>query len=879
VKVNLNPMLSQEIRRNFLNYFKTKGHTIVPSSSVIPHDDPTILFTNAGMNQFKDVFLGNTQRDYKKAVTAQKCLRVGGKHNDLDNVGHTASHLTFFEMIGNFSFGDYFKEEAIAFAWEVTTQIFQFDPSRVWISVFEKDDEAYELWKKHLPEKQIVRMGEKDNFWSMGDTGPCGPSSELYFDKGEKYGSGSSPATDSTGKRFLEFWNLVFMEFNRDANGKLSPLPNRSIDTGAGLERVISLKLEVDNVFHTDILRHLIGKIESVTGEKYVATDAQMAPAFHVIADHIRSLTFAIADGAQPSNIERGYVLRKLIRRAVRYGRTLLGVEKPFLSQVLPALVETMGSDYPEIVTAQERITEILHLEEENFLRTLKRGGNILSTIVEEALKSPQKQISGADAFKLKDTYGFPLEEILLIAKDSNLAVNIDAYQILEEKAKELSRSSREVAGQEAEQNLYVEFVNKHSPSEFAGYHDTSLESDLIGIVSEGRFVEQLSEGQKGLVILQKTPFYPEQGGQVGDCGEIFNQTSRMKVSDCQRPYPGVITHQVKVENGTFAVGDHVTAAIDEPRRRQIAAHHTATHLLHYALHAVLGEHIRQAGSLVNAERLRFDFNHHKAVSAEEIQNLEDLINEKIRENQTVTTYELPYQEVQKLPEIRQFFGEKYGAKVRVVDIDYSKELCGGTHTAHVGMLGYFRITKESSIAAGVRRIEACCGRAAELYVRHEEEQFQEAAALAKTQPAKLKEKIGQLTEETAQLKQQVKELKSEQLKQLAEQLASQAEDSLLTAIVNVESSDLNELMEMVLKKMGSGVVALCIKLQERVQLGIRVSPDRVQKGLSAGALIKQLAPLIGGSGGGRAEMAQAGGKNPEGIQEAFNQIKHLTQL
>jgi len=866
-------MLSQEIRRNFLNYFKSKGHAVVPSSPVVPHEDPTLLFTNAGMNQFKDVFLGLSKRDYSRAATSQKCIRVGGKHNDLDNVGHTSRHLTFFEMLGNFSFGDYFKKEAIDLAWEVTGQVFQFDPAYLWITVFEQDDEAFELWKRYMPENRIIRMGEKDNFWAMGDTGPCGPCSELYFDKGKKYGPATSPLNDATGERYLEFWNLVFMQFNRDSSGKMTPLPNQSIDTGSGLERVISLKMGVDNVFHTDILRHLIGQIESVTGKKYVA-DSPLAPAFHVIADHIRSLTFAIADGAQPSNIERGYVLRKLIRRAVRYGRTQLGIEGTFLANVLPALVETMGSDYREIVTAEERIAEILTLEEEGFLRTLKRGGNILSTIVEQAMKSPQKQISGADAFKLKDTYGFPLEEILLIAKDSNLQVNIDAYQLLEEKAKEISRSSRVVQGQEAEESLYAEFVKKHPPCDFVGYTEMTAESEIVGIVKDGQFVDTFAD--EGLVILKKTPFYAEMGGQIGDTGEIFTQTARMKVVDCKSPFPGVIVHKAIVQNGSFKIGDRVTAAIDQVRRRQIAAHHTATHLLHYALHQILGSHIRQAGSLVDADRLRFDFNHHKAVSHEEIQQIEDLVNEKIREDQGVSTYELPYQEVQQHPEIKQFFGEKYGARVRVVDINYSKELCGGTHAFHIGNLGYFRITKESSIAAGVRRIEACCGKAAEVFVRGEEAMFHEAAALAKTVPAKLGERIGQLIEESAALKERLKMLKNEQFKILSEKLVDKAENSILTSIVDIDPADLNDLTAEILRLMPSGIIALAVKMPDRVQIAIRVSPDLVKKGKNAGAIAKQISDKIDGKGGGSGEFAQVGGKNPSGIEDAFNSIKEI---
>ncbi len=869
-------MLSQEFRRKFLSYFKDNGHTIVPSSSVVPHDDPTLLFNNAGMNQFKDVFLGTTKRDYKRATTAQKCIRVGGKHNDLDNVGHTSRHLTFFEMLGNFSFGDYFKKESIAFSWEVTTEIFQFDPKHLWVTVLESDDEAFELWQKHVSVDRIVRMDEKENFWAMGDTGPCGPCSELYYDKGDKYGSAPSPLEDASGERYLEFWNLVFMQNNRDHSGKTSPLPNQSVDTGAGLERVISLKLGVDNVFHTDILRHLIEQIEKVTGRKYDPNHAEIAPAFHVIADHVRSLAFAIADGAQPSNIERGYVLRKLVRRAVRYGKTLLGVEDPFLANILPALVETMGEDYSEIATAKDRIAEILTLEEEGFIRTLKRGGNILSTIVEQAIESPQKQISGEAAFKLKDTYGFPLEEILLIAKDSNLQVNIDAYQLLEEKAKELSRSARSVQGQEAEENLYADFVKQHGISSFVGYSEMKIETEIVAIVQQGEFVESLSEGSEGLIILKKTPFYAEKGGQVTDVGVISNTNARLRVSHCQSPYPDVIVHRGKLELGFLNVGDKVTAAIDAPRRLKIAAHHTATHLLHWALHQVLGEHIRQAGSLVDADRLRFDFNHHKPLSEEDLQAIEDLVNEKIRENQSVNTHEISFQEAQNQPEIKQFFGEKYGSHVRVVDINYSKELCGGTHVYHVGMLGYFRITKESSIAAGVRRIEASCGKAAEEFVRKEEGLLAHSATLLKTQPAKLSEKISQLLDETTELKIQLRSLKRIQLTQVSEELVQKVENSVLAQIVTVDPEDLGELADILIQKVKSGVIALGLKLPQRVQLVIRVSPDFVKRGVAAGALIKQVSSLIGGGGGGKPDAAQAGGKNPDGIEEALTTIKQL---
>ncbi|MBS0607485.1 MAG: alanine--tRNA ligase, partial [Verrucomicrobia bacterium] len=554
-------MLSQEIRRNFLKYFKDNGHSIVASSPVVPHDDPTLLFINAGMNQFKDVFLGKSQRDYKRAATAQKCIRVGGKHNDLDNVGHTSRHLTFFEMLGNFSFGDYFKEQAIHFAWELTHKVFQFDADKIWITIFQDDEEAFELWKKIVPEKRIVRMGEKDNFWAMGDTGPCGPCSELYYDRGDKYGNAPSPKDDPTGERYLEFWNLVFMQFNRDASGKFQNLPKQSIDTGSGLERVVSLKMGVDTLFATDTFQELIAQVEQVSGKKYNAADPHLAPAFHVIADHIRSLSFAIADGAQPSNIERGYILRKLLRRAVRYGR-MLGMQEPFLAKILPRLVDMMGPDYRELTASQNRIAEILTAEEEAFIRTLKRGGNILNAIIEQAQKSPLKQITGEEAFKLKDTYGFPLEEILLIAKDTSLQVNIDAYQILEEKAKEKSRSAQTVHLQEVEENLFKDYVAKHGSSTFLGYESILSEGTIMGIVADGKFVDKLVEGQEGMIILDRTPFYAEMGGQIADQGTLSHHKALFHVSTCHAPYPGVIAHIGKLEKGLMIIGEPVTAKV-----------------------------------------------------------------------------------------------------------------------------------------------------------------------------------------------------------------------------------------------------------------------------------------------------------------------------
>lgn len=862
-------MLSQEIRRAFLHYFKSQGHTIVPSSPVVPHDDPTLLFINAGMNQFKDVFLGKSKRDYTRATTTQKCIRVGGKHNDLDNVGHTSRHLTFFEMLGNFSFGDYFKKEAIGYAWDVTCHVFGFDPEKVWVSVYKDDDEAYALWEKHLPAKRIVRFGEKENFWAMGDTGPCGPCSELLYDRGEKYGPAQNPKEDLSGERYLEFWNLVFMQFSRDASGKMDPLPKQSIDTGSGLERVVSLKMGVDTVFQTDILRGLIAQVEQISGKKYEGE----AP-FHVIADHIRSLSFAIADGVQPSNTDRGYVLRKILRRAVRYGR-ILGLHKPFLADVLPKLVSLMGDDFSELKNAQGRIAEILTLEEESFIRTLTRGGQLLGQVIERSQKTGQK-ISGDDAFKLKDTYGFPLEEILLIAKDETLSVDLKRYEHLEEEAKEKSRKAHKTAAQQFDPNFFSDFTRTHKPCLFEGYNKTHSEAHVWALVVDGKFVDEIREGQEGLVILDRTPFYAEMGGQVGDTGTIGS----FQVYDCTSPFPGVIAHLGKMGSGFLRKNDSVPVQIDEARRKEIQNNHTATHLLHWALQKVLGAHIKQAGSLVDDKRLRFDFSHHKAVSVEELRSIENLVNEKIRTDQPVETYELKYDEAQKRSDIKQFFGEKYGEKVRVIDIDFSKELCGGTHTSRVGTIGLFKIAKESSIAAGVRRIEAVTGHYAEMWVQQEEDLLLQLAEKLKSPPAAVLEKLQDLMDENKLLAQELKTFRKGQLKQLVEKCLSHKEKmgsiALIATEVAIASEDLSEFATDLITQLKSGVVALGAIMGERCQLLVAVSPDLVQKNINAQALIKEAAPLIQGGGGGKQNLAQAGGKDPQGLPKALDKIRQL---
>lgn len=870
-------MISQTIRRRFLQFFKEKGHTAVPSSSVVPHDDPSILFTNAGMNQFKDVFLGKSQRDYTRAASSQKCVRVGGKHNDLDNVGHTARHLTFFEMLGNFSFGDYFKKEAIAFAWEATLSVFEFDPERVWITIFREDDEAFELWKQHVPAERIVRMDEKDNFWMMGDTGPCGPCSELYFDRGPSYGAARSPKEDVEGMRYIEFWNLVFMQFNRDNSGKMHPLPKPSIDTGAGLERVIALKLDVETVFQTDIFKALIAQIEEICGRKYDPKDPLLAPAYHVIADHLRSLSFAIADGAQPSNVERGYILRKLLRRAVRYGR-VLGMQEPFLARILPRLVALMGPDYPELIDSQSLIAEILTLEEEAFLRTLKRGGHLLSGVIEKSQKSARKQISGEDAFKLKDTYGFPLEEILLIAKDYGLQVNLESYELLQEQAKERSKNAREVHSQQVEESTFKSYAQKHGTSEFVGYTALEIETTVNALLIGDSLQDTLKEGEEGIILLNKSPFYAEKGGQVGDTGYLTHKDNRFRVSHCDSPFPGVIAHKGKVEKGEIRCGEKVLAQVDPIRRQEIANNHTATHLLHYALYQVLGTHIKQAGSLVEDKRLRFDFNHHKALSPEEIRAVETLVNDKIREATPVHIYELSYEDVQKHPQIKQFFGDKYGSTVRVVDIAYSKELCGGTHTAHVGTIGLFKILRESSIASGVRRIEAVTGKEAEKYIYEKEELIDKAAGLLKVAPSKLMEKLESFIDENRTLSSALKACRSASLKTLKEDLLNKGQDIkgllFVGAIVSLEPELLLELTELLHAEGKPLISVLGAASGERCQLIVRLGKGALDTGLEALKLIREIAPCIEGGGGGRADRAQAGGKKPEGLRQALEQAR-----
>ncbi|NGX34064.1 MAG: Alanine--tRNA ligase [Candidatus Anoxychlamydiales bacterium] len=871
-------MLSNEIRRSFLKYFKTQSHTIVPSGSLLPHDDPTLLFTNAGMNQFKDVFLGKSKRSYKRATSSQKCIRAGGKHNDLENVGFTSRHLTFFEMLGNFSFGDYFKKEAISFAYDVSTHVFGLDPDKIWATIYTDDDEAFELWKKHLPEKRIVRFGEAENFWAMGEIGPCGPCSELLYDRGEKYSDAKSPLFDKAGERYLEFWNLVFMQFNKDISGKMIALPSQSVDTGAGLERVVSLKMGVDSVFATDLFMELIYEIEIISKVKYDEKNKSIAPAFHVIADHIRCLAFAIADGIMPSNIERGYVLRKILRRAARYGK-ILKLEKPFLAEILPKLSSIMGEDYPAIVASEKRTAEILTIEEEAFIKTLKRGGSLMHEVITFAKKEKRK-ILGEEAFKLKDTYGFPVEEILLIAKDEHLEVDLKKFNTLEEEAKNRSRKAQEKHLDTFDKNFFEDFTKTHSPSEYSGHFTFETDSKIIAIVDKNKFTDEIKKDDCAIIILDKTPFYAEMGGQVGDKGEIFIGNNIFKVEDTQMPYPGVIIHIGKLLDGTLRKADKVKAKIAIERRKKIEANHSATHLIHYALAKVLGEHIKQAGSLVNEKRFRFDFDHHKALSLKEIREVERFVNEKVRENIKIKAFEMPFEEAQKDKSIRQIFGEKYSDIVRVIEMGESKELCGGAHANYTGNIGYFRIFKESSIAQGIRRIEAITGLAAEDFVYDTEDVLQNITISLKTPMNTIEDKISFILAENKNLYLKLKENRQNELKNLISSISKKVENinsiNVVTQIVEVDPKDLKTFAENLLKSLKSAVIAVACKTDNRCQFFIKISPDLIDKNIFAVDLINEISPIINGGGGGKKDQAQAGGKDATKIKDAFTKIKNI---
>ena len=867
-------MTSNEVRETFLSFFEKKGHTRVPSSSLVPHDDPTLLFTNAGMVQFKDVFLGKEKRPYTRATSCQKCVRAGGKHNDLENVGYTARHHTFFEMLGNFSFGDYFKREAILFAWELLTEVYGLPKERLWVTIFQDDDEAFEIWSREVgfPEERIVRMGEKDNFWAMGDTGPCGPCSEIIIDQGEDMACGPNCDIYCDCDRFLELWNLVFMQFNRDREGNLTPLPEPSIDTGMGLERLAAVLQGVRSNFDTDLFRPLIAFVEDLSGATYGAS-GNTDVSIRVIADHARATTFLISDGVLPSNEGRGYVLRRILRRAARHGR-LLGMKEPFLHKVTDWVVEMMKEVYPQLVESRELVAKITRMEEERFSSTLEYGLRMLAEIVDDVKARSEKVLPGRALFKLYDTYGFPLDLAQDVAKEEDLEVDLEGFDEEMERQREQARASW--AGEAREvPPVYLELEKARGPIVFTGYETMEDRGKVVAIIKGGRQVETLEEGEEGEVVLDRTPFYGEAGGQVGDKGYLETLNARFRVEDTQKPLPNLFIHRGKVERGTLSVDDEALARVDEEDRKNIMAHHTATHLLHWALRQVLGDHVKQAGSLVAPDRLRFDFTHFAPLTPQELKRVEDLVNEKIWEDHPVETLVTDLEKAMEMGAMA-LFDEKYGDKVRLVMVgDFSKELCAGTHVKRTGNIGMFMIVHEGGVAAGVRRIEALARGALLEHIRGEDAAMRAIGGLLKAKP-------GEEISRVERLLAQVKELEKE-ISRLKDRLASQATGDILSDVgevkgvkvlaVRMDGTDVEGLRAMadrLRQKLGTSAVLLASVSEGKVTLLCALTKDIAGKRLHAGELVKAVAKVVGGGGGGRPDMAQAGGRDTSKVDEAI---------
>ncbi|MCI8336820.1 MAG: alanine--tRNA ligase [Peptococcaceae bacterium] len=877
-------MTTSEIRKKFLDYYAKNGHTIVPSSSLVPFNDPTLLFTNAGMVQFKDVFLGMDKRPYSRATTSQKCVRAGGKHNDLDTVGRTARHHTFFEMLGNFSFGDYFKEQAITFAWKFLTEEIKLPKDKLYITVFHEDDEAREIWKRvaGIGDDRIFGLGEKDNFWSMGDTGPCGPCSEIMVDRGEEHACDAEEC--AIGKcdcdRWLEIWNLVFMQYNRDADGNITPLPRPSIDTGMGLERIASVLQNVPSNFDTDGFIPLIQHVEKITGKSYDRGPAGFP--FRVIADHARSCTFLISDGVMPSNEGRGYVLRRILRRAARFGK-MLGLNEPFLYKMVDVVCEVMGEAYPEIVSNKEYLAKVIKIEEERFLETLNDGLKVAGEMMTKIKAESRPGFSGEEAFSLYDTYGFPIDLTQDLAEENGLVVDEAGFEAAMEAQRQRARAARQ--GENA-LDVAVSLTNLLTgvpATIFSGYDKLSLSSPVAAMVKDGETVKEAMAGEEIYLVSEETPFYANGGGQVGSVGVITGKDGVASVLDTQKLPNGIIYHKCKVEKGMLAVGEMVTLNVDEEIRLATARNHSATHLLQKALQTVLGDHVHQAGSLVTPERLRFDFAHFTAMTPEEMQAVEDLVNQEILADLAITTENMSMEKAKESGAMA-LFGEKYGDVVRVVTMgDFSKELCGGTHCSRTGEIGLIKIISEGGIGSGVRRIEALTGKEARNYFLHKEAALSQIAAMLKAQPEETKEKVENLL---AELKLKEKEIEKLQAQMAKDDVGALLENKLDIAGVPViaaavKAKDMNALrnvLDIAKDKLGTGVVVLLAAAEDKVNIVVKVGDDLTGKGLHAGNIAKAVAAACGGGGGGRADMAQAGGKDiskiDEGIAAALKTIK-----
>ena len=862
-----------EIRQAFLDFFHSKGHQVVASSSLVPHNDPTLLFTNAGMNQFKDVFLGLDKRNYSRATTSQRCVRAGGKHNDLENVGYTARHHTFFEMLGNFSFGDYFKHDAIQFAWELLTseKWFALPKERLWVTVYESDDEAYEIWEKEvgIPRERIIRIGDNkgapyasDNFWQMGDTGPCGPCTEIFYDHGDHIWGGPPGSPEEDGDRYIEIWNIVFMQFNRQADGTMEPLPKPSVDTGMGLERIAAVLQHVNSNYDIDLFRTLIQAVAKVTG----ATDLSNK-SLRVIADHIRSCAFLIADGVMPSNENRGYVLRRIIRRAVRHGN-MLGAKETFFYKLVGPLIDVMGSAGEDLKRQQAQVEQVLKTEEEQFARTLERG---LALLDEELAKLSGDTLDGETAFRLYDTYGFPVDLTADVCRERNIKVDEAGFEAAME---EQRRRAREASGFGADYNA---MIRVDSASEFKGYDHLELNGKVTALFVDGKAVDAINAGQEAVVVLDQTPFYAESGGQVGDKGELKGANFSFAVEDTQK-YGQAIGHIGKLAAGSLKVGDAVQADVDEARRARIRLNHSATHLMHAALRQVLGTHVSQKGSLVNDKVLRFDFSHNEAMKPEEIRVVEDLVNAQIRRNLPIETNIMDL-EAAKAKGAMALFGEKYDERVRVLSMgDFSTELCGGTHASRTGDIGLFRIISESGTAAGVRRIEAVTGEGAIATVHADSDRLSEVAHLLKGDSNNLADKVRSVLERTRQLEKELQQLKEQAAAQESANLSSKAIDVngvklLVSELSGVEPKMLRTMVDDLKNQLGSTIIVLATVVEGKVSLIAGVSKDVTDR-VKAGELIGMVAQQVGGKGGGRPDMAQAGGTDAAALPAALASVK-----
>ena len=862
-----------EIRQAFLDFFHSKGHQVVASSSLVPHNDPTLLFTNAGMNQFKDVFLGLDKRNYSRATTAQRCVRAGGKHNDLENVGYTARHHTFFEMLGNFSFGDYFKQDAIKYAWELLTgeNWFALPKEKLWVTVYETDDEAFDIWANEVgvPRERIIRIGDNkgapfasDNFWQMGDTGPCGPCTEIFFDHGDHIWGGPPGSPEEDGDRYIEIWNIVFMQFNRQADGTMEPLPKPSVDTGMGLERIAAVLQHVNSNYDIDLFRDLIASVAKVTG----ATDLTNK-SLRVIADHIRSCAFLVADGVIPSNENRGYVLRRIIRRAIRHGN-MLGAKDTFFWKLVAPLIDVMGSAGDELKQQQAQVEQVLKTEEEQFARTLERG---LALLDEELSKLKGDTLDGETAFRLYDTSGFPVDLTADVCRERNIKVDEAGFEAAME---EQRRRARESSGFGADYNA---MIRVDGASEFKGYDHLELNGKVTALFIDGKAVDSVSAGQEAVVILDQTPFYAESGGQVGDKGELKGAGFSFAVSDTQK-YGQAIGHIGKVASGTLKVGDAVQADVDEARRQRIRLNHSATHLMHAALRQVLGTHVAQKGSLVNDKALRFDFSHFEAMKPEEIRAVEDLVNAQIRRNLAIETKIMDI-DAARASGAMALFGEKYDDRVRVLRMgDFSTELCGGTHAARTGDIGLFRITSESGTAAGVRRIEAVTGEGAMAILHAQSDQLNDIAQLLKGDSHNLGEKVRAALERTRQLEKELQQLKEQAAAQESANLSSKAEEIngvklLVSELTGVEPKMLRTMVDDLKNQLGSTIVVLATVADGKVSLIAGVSKDVTDR-VKAGELVGMVAQQVGGKGGGRPDMAQAGGTDASALPAALASVK-----